>query len=82
MLHYVADATFEKRVLPYPSLITTLLESQGVVPQADEDIVKIPNTSLQTMLNDFKGKLSTVGALVKKIRGMLIGHKFKNSTSD
>lgn len=82
MLDYAADATSESRVLPYPSLITKLLESQSVVPQTDDDIVKtqrhLLNNSLHTMPNDFKGKLPGAGeALVKAIHGMLLDHNSK-----
>lgn len=79
MLDYVAHAISKSRVLPYPSLITNLLESQRVVPQIDKNIVKtcrhLQNPSLYIMPNDFKSKIPVAGeALAKEICGMLIDY--------
>lgn len=46
MLDFVVGIVAESKLLPYPTLIAKLLEQQGVISKAGEEIVKIKRHQL------------------------------------
>lgn len=78
ILDYAVGVTFEAKLLPYPTLITHILEKQDTFPRDDEVVIKTRRHQLEytigQMPNDFlQSEIPKARALAQEIRQLHLG---------